>query len=376
MLALIVSVAACKGGGADDTDAGEAAAPKKVPVEVVDVERRDLRASIVSTSAVDSRQAVDIVAEIPGIVVDLDVEQGDTVKKGARLARVQREELNLGLETATSNVSRLEREVERLKPLFDKGIVSQQVYDEARYRLETAVAEQKRAKTASADMRVTSPIAGVVAIRHVNIGQQVATGTPLFRVVDPDDLIVHVNLTEQVLGDVFEGQAAYVASDALDGAEFSGTVEKISPVVDPRTGTVRVTIDLEELANDQAAADAKPSDTGADEAAPKADSSGKTRPAPRLRPGMFVKVNVVTSQRPDVLVVPRRAVVEVEGRKRVFVVTGETVEARDVDLGIAEGSVIEVTDGVEEGEQVVVLGQDGLKDGTPVVAEMRRGEDV
>lgn len=340
-----------------DEDKGEdpAAAPKKVPVEVVDAESRDLRSSIVSTSAVDSRHAVDIVAEIPGIVVNLDVEQGDSVKKGQRLARVQREELNLGVENAASNVARLEREVARLEPLFEKGIVSQQAYDEAAYRLQTAQAEAKRARTASDDMRVTSPIDGVVAIRHVNIGQQVATGTPLFRVVDPDDLIVEVNLTEQALGKVFEGQASYITSDALSNREFSGTVERISPVVDPRTGTVRVTIDLDESS---------------------ADGADAGSPAPKLRPGMFVKVNVVTSERPGVVAIPRRAVVDVEGRNRVFVVTGETVERREVELGIAEGSMVEVIDGIEVGEDVVVLGQDGLKDGTPVVAETRSRDDA
>ncbi len=362
LLASTLATACNRGKGEGKPDAGEAAAPKKVPVEVVPVERRDLRASIVSTSAVDSRQAVDIVAEIPGVLVDLDVEQGDFVKKGQRLARVQREELNLGVQTASSNVARLEREVARLKPLYDKGIVSQQQFDEVQYRLETAQNEQKRAQTASADMRVTSPLAGVVAIRHVNRGQQVATGTPLFRVVDPSDLIVDVNLTEQVLGEVFEGQAAYVVSDALENQEFAGKVEKISPVVDPRTGTVRVTIDVEDPT-----AEAKTDVPGADT---------PTRPKLRLRPGMFVKVNVVTSERPGVLTVPRRAVVEVEGRPRVFVVSGETVQRRDVELGITEGSLVEVKSGVEDGEQVVVLGQDGLKDGTLVVAETRNSEDV
>ena len=81
---------------------------------------------------------MDVVAEIPGIVISLDVEQGDSVKKNARLAQIQRDELALGVETAQSSVSRLQSEVERLKPLFDKGVVSRQVYDEAKWRLEQA----------------------------------------------------------------------------------------------------------------------------------------------------------------------------------------------------------------------------------------------
>jgi membrane fusion protein (multidrug efflux system) len=312
-----------------------------VPVEVVDVRVGPIRDTLTSTSTVDSRLSVDIVAEIPGIVVGLDVEQGDTVKQNARLAQIQRAELGLGVDTAKSSVNRLESEVDRLKPLFDKGVVSRQMFDESVWRLEQAKSEQRRANTAAADQRVTSPMDGVVAVRTVNVGQQVAMGTPLFRVVDPADLVVFVNLPETALGRVFEGQKTYVESEALASKQFDGTVERISPVVDPRTGTVRVTIGV----------------ASQDEG---------------LRPGMFVKVNIVIEEKSDALIIPRRSVVYVEDEATVFTVAKGLAERRSVSLGVSEGAEIQVLSGLKAGEPVVVLGQDGLKNGTPVDPSKRK----
>jgi RND family efflux transporter MFP subunit len=341
MVMFLCAMGCDRGKGEGESDAG-AAVPRKVPVETVEVERASLRDTVVSTSTVDSRNAVDVVSEIPGTVVAVDVEQGDEVTRGTRLARVSREELDLGVDSAQSAVSRLEREVERLRPLYEKGILPRQQFEEAQYRLEEAKDEQRRARTAASDKRIVAPTDGVVAMRYVTVGQQVATGTPLFRVVQPDDLIVNVNLPEAALGEIFEGQSAYFVSDAMSDTKFRGLVERISPVVDPRTGTVQVTLDVEE-----------------------------SEEASRLRPGMFVKTHIITATREDVLTVPRRAVTRGDDGHWVFVVEDGLAERRVVELGVTERTRVEVTSGVSEGEPVVVLGQDGLKDGTAVEPQPR-----
>lgn len=316
---------------------------RKVPVEVVTAVQRTIRDTLVSTSTVDARTAVDVVAEVPGVVINLDAEQGDTVKKGQRIAQIHREELNFGLDSARTVVGRLEGEVERLKPLYEKGVISRQVFEEANWRLQEARSEQKRAGMAASDLRSTSPMSGVVALRYVNLGQQVAMGTPLFRIVDPTQLIVAVNLPENALGRIFEGQAAYLESDALPDQRFQGTVERISPVVDPRTGTIRVQVTL-------------------------SDETAKA-----LRPGMFVKTHIVTNERPDVLAIPRRAVIFADEQATVFTVADDIATRRSVELGVTEGAWVEITAGLNAEDRVVVLGQEGLKSGTPVDPVQRDG---
>lgn len=341
-LVLLVSMVGCK-----DSDKAETEEPtevRKVPVEVSMVVSKTLRDTIISTSTVDSRSAVDIVAEVPGVVIALDVEQGDTVKKGQRIAQIQREEVNFGVDSAKNVVNRLESEVERLKPLFDKGVISRQVFEEAVWRLEEARSERRRATMAASDLRASTPMAGVVALRYVNLGQQVTMGTPLFRVVDPTELIVAINLPETSLGRIFEGQSAYVVSDALADEQFDGKVERISPVVDPRTGTLRVQVSLGEDA------------------------------AKRLKPGMFVKSHIIVADRPDAQAIPRRAVVYADERATVFTTKDGVAYRKDIELGVTEGSWVEVLKGLDEGELVVVLGQEGLKSGTAVDAVRRDSE--
>jgi len=342
LLITLVLLAGCK--ESDKAEADEPAQVRKVPVEVSAVVSKTLRDTIVSTSTVDSRSAVDIVAEVPGVVIALDVEQGDTVKKGQRIAQIQREAVNFGLDSAKNVVNRLESEVERLKPLYEKGVISRQVFEEAVWRLEEARSERKRATMAASDLRATTPMAGVVALRYVNLGQQVTMGTPLFRIVDPSQLIVAINLPESSLGRIFEGQSVYVESDALAGEQFDGKVERISPVVDPRTGTLRVQVSL-------------------------GDDAAK-----RLKPGMFVKSHIIIADRPDAQAIPRRAVVYADERATVFTTKDGMASRKDVELGVTEGSWVEVLNGLEAGELVVVLGQDGLKSGTPVDAVRRDSE--
>ncbi len=344
LLIVAVALAACED---REDEKKEEAVVRNVPVETALARKTDLRESIVSTSTVDSRNAVDVMAEIPGTVVSLQVDQGDAVREGELLGRLSREELGLGVESARAAVSRLEAEVNRIKPLYDKGIVPRQQYDEAQYRLQEAKAEQRRASLSANDRRVVAPIDGVVAIRYVSPGQQVATGTPLLRIVQPSDLLVYVNLPEAALGRAYEGQEVIVKSDALPDETFEAVVEKVSPVVDSRTGTVRVTIDL-------------------------AESEGEKK----LRPGMFVKTNIVTSKRDAALAIPRRAVTQSERGTYVFVVTDGIARRRDVELGVAEGTMVEVLSGVSAQEQVVVLGKDGLKDGTAVDAQLRDGSST
>lgn len=361
ILVVLTMIPVLSGCERDEKEKTEAAVSRKVPVEAVSAVRRTIRDTLIATSTVESRKSVDIVAEIPGVVIELDVEQGDTVKRNQRLARINREELNLGVRAADSAVSRLKAEVERLRPLRKKGVISQQMFDEAEYRLQEAEGEQRRARNAASDSRVVSPFAGVVAMRSVNIGQQVATGTPLFRVVDPAELIVAVNFPETALGKVYEGQDAYVESEALGGVRFDAEVDRISPVVDPRTGTVRVVLSI---ASDAPQGEAK-----------EPPPEGGASPVKTLRPGMFVKGYVVTAERANALVIPRRAVVYLDERATVFAVENGVAKRRDVVLGVNEGPSVEVTEGLADGVPVVVLGQDGLKDGTPVEVEVRPGDD-
>jgi membrane fusion protein (multidrug efflux system) len=126
-----------------------------------------------------------------------------------------------------------------------------------------------------------------------------------------------------------------VVVDALGGDRFTGVISRISPTVDPKTGTFRARVEVQD-------------------------------PSRRLKPGMFARVNIVYERRENALQLPRSAIVDADGSLSVFVVNGDKAEQRTVNTGLASNGWVEVVEGLEGDERVVVVGQAGLKTGTAV----------
>ncbi len=309
---------------------------KPTPVVVEKVSRITMSDALLSTSTVDSRNSIDILAEVPGVLAQLWVEEGDVVKKGKRLAKIQRADLGLSVKSASTSVKQLEREVLRLKPLFDKGIVSRQIYDNAVYQFDQAKLEQSRANNAAGNASVRATSKGVVAMKFVNLGQQVAVGTPLFKIIDPEDLIVNVHLPERALSDELLGRKVIVESEAI-GVKADGIVEKVSPIVDPRSGTVSVKIAIDKNT--------------------------------KLLSGMFVRTRLVTNEKTNVMAVPRRALIYNEDEISIFVVDGTVAKRKVIEIGLKDSINAEVVTGLTGEEQVIVMGQDTLKNGTLILVE-------
>ncbi len=313
-----------------------------IPVEVEASRKGRVSQTILATATVAARREVLVLSETRGLAREVGVEEGDAVQKGALLARLVNADLELSVPMAGSTVSRLKREVENLKPLVEKGYVSRQSYEELKHQLTLAQDQLTRARTQVDALRIKAPLDGVVARRSVVIGQQVNPGQELFHLVDPSQLEVVINVPERSLGQIGEGEPAYAISEALGPQRFVGQIRLINPVVNPQTGTIKVTIALDR-------------------------ASGE---GPRLRPGMFVSVHLITDVREDATLVPKRALVYKDDKPFVFVAEGpdeaRKAAMRPVVVGFGEDSAVEIVEGLEAGEEVVVLGQSGLKDGAEI----------
>jgi len=158
---------------------------------------------------------------------------------------------------------------------------------------------------------------------------------PLFKIDDFDPLEAMIDVPEREMRLIKPDQPVQMLVDALPDTVFTGSVARVSPVVDATTGTFRVVAQFK-------------------------DDSG------RLRSGMFGRVRVVYDQRNDVLVVPRAALVGDDKDAAVFVVDAGIAKRRKVQLGYADGGKVEITDGLTDGDKVVTLGQAALRDGAKV----------
>jgi len=315
--------------GADAKDRKEEA----VPVEVAALGHGEIEAVLRLSSNLEAEDEVQVFAEAPRRVTELLVEEGTPVRKGRTLVQLQNDEQTSAVAKAEIELKESERDYDRAKELYEQKLVTEETYTEAGYKVERNRLALADARRELGYTQVRAPISGVVTERLVNLGDHVTVNQPLFRIVDFDSIVARIYVPEKDLGRLAVGQPARLKADALGGRVFSGSIDRISPVVDPATGTVKVTV-------------ATPRQEG-------------------LRPGMYVEVELVTAVHDAALLVPKRALVY--DNDQVFVFRLKTDEDRRVErLRVAplleNTDFIEPEDGLEAGDQLVVAGQSGLKD--------------
>ncbi|MDD5657962.1 MAG: efflux RND transporter periplasmic adaptor subunit [Elusimicrobia bacterium] len=181
---------------------------------------------------------------------------------------------------------------------------------------------------------VPSTLDGTVARLYLDRGAHVTPETPIALVVDQSEVIVRADVPERYAGRVALGQAARVRVDAYPGREFSGRIWRVSPVVDPATRSSVIEARLDNVSG-------------------------------RLRSGMFGELTLVTGRHARVASVPKEALSE-EGGAAVFVVKDGRASRRRVKVGLRGDAYVEILEGVQPGEQAVVFGLYGLRDGSPV----------
>ena len=313
-----------------DPQAGSAA----VPVEVVSVARRDISSFIETNGVLEAENEVDIVARVSGPIVDLRVEEGMTVEEGQLLARLDELEYRAQLEINRVALEEAKLAYERAEALQRERLISAEEYQQAlsNYDIARAQLEASRIQLDYAEIR--APFDGLIINRYVHFAEQVSANTPLFRISDFDPLLCPIQVPERELPQLRVGQNAYLTVEAWSDERFDAAVLRISPVVNAETGTIKVTLEV--------------------------DHQGK------LRPGMFARVFIETAVRRDALVIPKAALSLESIGDTVYVADGGLASRREVGLGFTEGDFIEVTSGVSENESVVVVGQDGLSEGTPI----------
>jgi membrane fusion protein, multidrug efflux system len=307
---------------------------KPVPVEVAQVAKRPIQASYHGTAALEAPNEAQVVAKTSGVLLQLLVEEGDTVKAGQVLARIDPDRPRLEVQRAEAMLKKLQAETARSKELFDRKLVAADVFERLRYDVATQQAAYDMAKLELSYTNIVAPIDGVVAQRMVKQGNLIQLNSALFRVVDARQLDAVLNVPEKELATLSAGLAATMEVDALPGQPFAGSIDRVSPVVDAGSGTFRVVVRF--------------------------DSKGV------LKPGMFGRVGIVHSQREDALTIPRTALLEDAGESAVFAVREGAAVRVPIQLGYVNGELAEVRSGLSEGDSVVTAGKVTLRDGSKV----------
>jgi membrane fusion protein, multidrug efflux system len=329
----VVLVTACSNGKAKDKDATEA--DNSVPVEVQALRRAPMVAVYSGTAPIEAHDEAEVVAKVGGEVRQIFVEEGDNVTAGQVLARLDGDRLRLELAQTDANLRKLERDYNRQLELSEKGLVAKGTAENAKFDLDALRAAYDSAKLELSYTEIRAPIAGVVSARHIKVGNTIKPNDPTFRVTNLDPLVAYVHVPEKEFRKLAPAQAVDIVVDALGGQHFAASIARISPTVDPQTGTFRAEVEVPD-------------------------------PTRHLKPGMFARVNVVYERRDNALQLPRSAILDADGEQSVYVVVGGKAEQRRVETGLVNNGWIEVVKGLKGSERVVVVGQAGLKSGTAV----------
>lgn len=307
--------------------------PPSVAVRPVEVGA--ISAYATATANLVPEDEVKVVAEAEGKVMALNVEEGDRVARGATLVQIDPADASLAVRRAELAVRNAQTSLARAETMAAERLISAQDLDKARHERDLAGQELAEARQRLARTRVVAPFAGRITLRRVQPGQAVKAGDELFTLADFEPLVARVFLPEREVLDLRAGQPVRMALRSREETRFEGRIRQISPVVDTASGTVKVTVEA-------------------------------VTPPPAVRPGAFVTVELLRETRPKALLVPRAAVVRELHESFVFVAQGGKARKRAVKLGLEEGERLEVVEGLEAGEQVVISGQGALKDEAPV----------
>ncbi|MDA2936880.1 efflux RND transporter periplasmic adaptor subunit, partial [Acidobacteria bacterium AH-259-A15] len=348
-----------------------------VPVELATAKQGPISSYLTSTANLRPLRDVVLATQSDGLVKRVLVEEGDFVDKEQMLcllddsefliklklteqklaqARLQLEKARIREQKAEVQITNTQAELKRKQKAFAEKLVSEEEVATLRYRLdelehdervaasevrefihrvEELEAEIEQVKLELSRTRIVAPFSGYITERTVELGQTVRNLDSLFRLGAFSPLYADVHLSELDAHRVRPGQTAMLSLGSEGSVSIQGRVLRISPIVDDSTGTVKVTVEL----------------------APSKDA---------FKPGSFVRVDIETDSRLNVVLIPKRALLEEDGENFIFVAKGDSARRRKVTLGYETAREVEVREGVSVGESIVVAGQGNLKEGAKI----------
>jgi membrane fusion protein (multidrug efflux system) len=306
------------------------------PVEATSVSIREVTDRFTTVGTIEASEAVTITSEIDGIVEAIPFREGSPIEQGALIARLDDDQLRAETQRARALHEQAQATWQRVKSIVDQGAGAPQDLDDATAALKVAEANLALAETYLAKTRVTAPFTGLTGKREISPGAFLRAGTAITSLTRIDRLRVAFAVPERLLGALHLGDQVNVTTTAFPDLKITGTIDIIEPQLDPMTRNASVIAVVE-------------------------------NPDGMLRPGMSATVETVLSARGRAMTVPSEAVFVEGGQTFVYLIKADSTVARTaVQLGTRLSDVVEVTEGLAEGQQLVRAGHQKLFEGARI----------
>ena len=330
---------------------------KPVSVKALELTPGELRVIVnaTTTSTIKSETEVTLSAQRTGRVVGLPVKEGDVVKQGALIARLDLTEESVQTESvltqSKATYEEAKENLRRMQDLFDKGMVAQQDIDGVRRTYEVAKSQYEAArddvKVKKDYSAIRAPFDGVVSKKYTEVGELLMPGKQIVTIVNPYKIYVLATIDEVDVGRLKLGQPVAITVDAFPGEKFDGAIRRISPIVsggklETRTADVWIYFDKKD---------------------------------PRMKPGMSADIEILITTLQNVLAVPSQAIIDRDGKKQVYAVDAASIHSNDaakarllpVEIGESNWVATEIKGGLKAGDFVITTPEaEGLKDGVKV----------
>ncbi|GGZ68581.1 efflux RND transporter periplasmic adaptor subunit [Paraglaciecola chathamensis] len=336
LLSASTLLAGCGGADATSKESNEELVIS-VPVEAGALHIGDISSNYTTTAVLEAKEEAYVVARASGIIEHIYVEEGDYVKKGQVLAQLEPERYRLNLARAKADLVGIEKELAKIDKVYNKKLVSDDTYDKISAQYASTKATLSLAELDLKEATIVAPISGYIATRNAKVGNLTESfqRAQMFHIVEQNQLYGVVYLPEKELSRVHKDQAATLTLSALQDSKVDAFVERISPVIDPATGTFKVTL---RVPNDEHL----------------------------LKVGMFAHVDLNYDTHQQAALMPRKAMLSIDNKINVFVVTDGIAHKQEIRIGYQEGDYVEILSGLSGDEHVVITGHQNLKDQAPV----------
>ncbi len=336
---VVALAAACGEGDAAEQAASRVGGPagaRVVAVEAVPVVRGTIARSLTVAGVVHPLREIAVNSRLSAALTAVNVQEGDRVRQGAVLARLDDAELQAQLDAAQAAYDVARAALDRSTQLRERKVITLPEFERDRTAFASAKAQLDQIRTRISYATVRAPLSGVVTQKLVEAGDAVAPQTHLFTIADVSTLVVQVGVSELDVPELHAGDRVEIVVDALPTTPIVGRIRRVFPTADPNTRLVTVEVAL---------------------------AGAATR---LVRPGFLARTTFALDAKDGVLLVPAGAIVGGAGSDAVFVVEDGKALRRSVSTGMTSNGRVEVLAGLSEGEQVVTAGNNALRDGTPV----------
>ncbi len=329
---ILLSFSACNE-EVENADNGNSA--RLMPVETVTIVSDAFDDFIRLTGVVEALEDAIISAEVPGRILSIR-DRGDRVQRGNQIAQLDDRMIRAQYEAAKTGYELAEDTFNRLEALYADSIISTQDFRSARAQRDQALAQYNQAEKQLQDSKISAPFSGRIEERMLRTGELVNPGQPVVRLVNTARVKISAGIPERFSGEIAEGTEVMIYFRALGGESRDGNITYAGNVIDPDTRTFTVEIELQ-------------------------------NPGERIKPDMVVDLHVKRSTLENVIIVPRTAVLRDEDGIFIFRALEQNgdkyAELVQVRTGMASGSLVQVLDGLQEGDEIVVSGMRTLSSG-------------